>query len=56
MFGPKQNYSSKHLDRTSTCPVLEQLHRLNSIYYSSELCSVQALSWLHSPAYLEGEV
>ena len=31
MFGPKQNYSSKHLDRTSTGPGAEQLRRLNSI-------------------------
>ena len=27
MFGPKQNYSSKHLDRTSTGPGSEQLRR-----------------------------
>ena len=31
MFGPKQNYSSKHLDRTSTGPGSEQLRRLNSL-------------------------
>ena len=31
MFGPKQNYSSKHLDRTSTGPGLEQLRCLNSL-------------------------
>ena len=31
MFGPKQNYSSKHLDRTSTGPGSEQLPRLNSL-------------------------
>ena len=32
MFGPKQNYSSKHLDRTSTGPGSEQLRRLNSLF------------------------
>ena len=31
MFRPNQNYSSKHLDRTSTGPGSEQLHRLNSL-------------------------
>ena len=31
MFGPKQNYSSKHLDRTRTGPGSEQLRRLNSL-------------------------
>ena len=31
MFGPKQNYSSKHLDRTSTGPGSEQLRCLNSL-------------------------
>ena len=31
MFGPKQNYLSKHLDRTSTGPGSEQLPRLNSL-------------------------
>ena len=31
MFGPKQNYSSKHLDRTSTGPGSEQLRRLHSL-------------------------
>ena len=36
MFGPKQNYSSKHLDRTSTGPGSEQLRRLNSLLYSKE--------------------
>ena len=35
MFGQKQNYSSKHLDRTSTGPGSEQLRRLNSILVSS---------------------
>ena len=35
MFGPKQNYSSKHLDRTSTGPGSEQLRRLNSLLASS---------------------
>ena len=32
MFGLKQNYSSKHLDRTSTGPGSEQLRRLNSLF------------------------
>ena len=31
LIGPKQNYSSKHLDRTSTGPGSEQLRHLNSI-------------------------
>ena len=31
MFGPKQNYSSKRLDRTSTGPGSEQMRRLNSL-------------------------
>ena len=31
MFGPKQNYSSKHFDRTSAGPGSEQLRRLNSL-------------------------
>ena len=31
MFGPKQNYLSEHLDRTSTGPGSEQLCRLNSL-------------------------
>ena len=31
MFGPRQNYSSKHLDRISTSPGSEQLRRLNSL-------------------------
>ena len=35
MFGPKQNYSSKHLDRTSTGPGSEQLRRLNSLFANS---------------------
>ena len=30
-FGAKQNCSSKHLDRTSTGPVPEQIRRLNSL-------------------------
>ena len=33
MFGPKQNYSSKHLDRTSTGPGSEQLRCLNSLLF-----------------------
>ena len=35
MFGPKQNYSSKHLDQTSTGPGSEQLRHLNSLLVSS---------------------
>ena len=31
MFGAKQNYSSKHLDGTSTGPGSEQLRRLNGL-------------------------
>ena len=37
MFGPKQNYSSKHLDRTSTGPGSEQLRRLNNLKDADQL-------------------
>ena len=39
MSGPKQNYSSKHLDRISTGPGSEQLRRLNSLLKKPHHCN-----------------
>ena len=42
MFGPKQNYSSKHMDRTSTDPGSEQLRRLNRLLENSMIWVITA--------------